>query len=142
SKDIRTGYMPREQGVELVRRHDHVKPRDLARWLEYTGMTEAAFDAIADGFRDPRVWGRENGQWIKDNIWDQELSVVAAQGADIRSQASRRFGDDGMCTALREQDIRPADLMAAKRGCIERDRAFLLDREDRFVRVPCPACES
>lgn len=70
SKDIRAGLITREEGVELVRKYDHVKPRDLARWLSYVGMSEDEFDAIADTFRDPRVWWRENGEWKKDNIWD------------------------------------------------------------------------
>jgi hypothetical protein len=69
-KDIRAGLMSREDGIELVRKMDHVKPRDLKRWLEYTGMKESEFDRIADTFRDPRVWRKENGQWVKDNIWD------------------------------------------------------------------------
>lgn len=73
SKDIRDGYITREQGIELVRKYDHVKPRrDLERWLEYVGMTEEEFDRIADTFRNPRVWRQENGQWVKDNIWDEE----------------------------------------------------------------------
>jgi hypothetical protein len=34
-------------------------------------VTEAEFDRICDGFRDPRVWWRnESGEWQKDNIWD------------------------------------------------------------------------
>ncbi len=71
AKDIRDGYIDRDRGIELVREYDHVKPRrDLERWLEYTGFTEAEFDEVADGFRDARVWRRENGSWIKDNIWD------------------------------------------------------------------------
>jgi hypothetical protein len=71
SKDIRTGYMTRDEGIEMVRKYDHVKPRrDLERWLDYVGMTEAEFDRIADTFRDPRVWRQENGVWVKDNIWD------------------------------------------------------------------------
>ena len=70
SKDIRMGYMTREEGIEMVRKYDHVKPRrDLERWLKYVGMTEAEFDQIADTFRDPRVWRIEDGQWVKDNIW-------------------------------------------------------------------------
>jgi len=70
-KDIRLGYMNRDEGIEMVRKYDHVKPlKDLKRWLEYTGMTEDEFDRIADTFRDPRVWRKENGQWVKDNIWD------------------------------------------------------------------------
>lgn len=71
-KDIRAGLMTREQAVELVRRYDHVKPRDLARWLAYVGMDEAGFDQLADTFRDKRVWSKENGQWVKNNLWDQE----------------------------------------------------------------------
>lgn len=70
TKDIRAGRMTRDEGIEMVRRYDHVKPRrDLERWLDYVDMTEAEFDAIADGFRDPRVWSSEDGHWVKDDIW-------------------------------------------------------------------------
>jgi hypothetical protein len=69
-KDIRAGLMSRDEGIELVRKYDHVKPRDLQRWLDYVSMTEEEFDRIADTFRDPRVWRRKNSEWVKDNIWD------------------------------------------------------------------------
>jgi N-acetyl sugar amidotransferase len=69
-KDIRAGVMTRAQGIERIREHDHVKPRDLFRWLPYVGMSEEEFDATADTFRDPRVWWKDNGQWRKDNLWD------------------------------------------------------------------------
>ncbi|WP_202985521.1 N-acetyl sugar amidotransferase [Thiospirillum jenense] len=69
-KDIRAGLMTREQGIEMVRKYDSVKPRrDLERWLEYVGMSESEFDEICDQFRNPRVWRVEDGQWVKDNIW-------------------------------------------------------------------------
>ena len=71
SKDIRAGIMPRVNGIEMVRKYDHIKPGDLKRWLEYVGMVEVEFDRIADSFRDPRVWRKnKKGQWEKDNIWD------------------------------------------------------------------------
>lgn len=69
-KDVRAGQMTRAQGVELVRQYDPVRPRDLQRWLEYVDMSAEEFDRIADTFRDRRVWHRENGQWVKDNLWD------------------------------------------------------------------------
>lgn len=69
SKDIRSKYMTRAEGVEMVRKMDHVKSSDLARWLEYVDMTEEEFDQIADKFRDPRVWWIKDGQWWKDNVW-------------------------------------------------------------------------
>ena len=71
-KDIRSGKITREEGIELVRQYDHVKPmRDLTRWLDYVGMSEEEFDATCDTFRNPRVWRIEDGQWVKDNIWGE-----------------------------------------------------------------------
>lgn len=71
SKDIRSGYMSRTEGVEIVRKYDHVKPqKDLQRWLEYVDLTETEFDRVCDTFRDKRVWRCENGKWTKDNLWD------------------------------------------------------------------------
>lgn len=74
SKDIRTGYMDRQKGIEMVRKYDSVKPmRDLTRWLDYVGMKESEFDEIADRFRDPRVWTKDaRGNWVKDSIWEFE----------------------------------------------------------------------
>ena len=70
-KDIRTGYMTREEGVELVRKHDHVVSKDLDYWLDYVGMTAEEFWATADTFRDPRVWWIQDGEWWKDNVWGE-----------------------------------------------------------------------
>jgi len=68
--DIREGSLTRDEGIEMVRKYDHVKPRkDLARWLDYVGMCESEFDQTADTFRDPRVWFIEDDQWVKENIW-------------------------------------------------------------------------
>lgn len=75
SKDIRTGYLTREKGIELVRKHDHVVSEDLYYWLDYVGMREEEFWRIADGFRDKRVWRKTAaGAWEKDNIWDSPES--------------------------------------------------------------------
>ena len=69
-KDVRSGAMTREKAIEMVERYDPVKPRkDLERWLDYVGMSEEEFDEVADGFRDPRVWVKdERGEWVKDSI--------------------------------------------------------------------------
>jgi imidazoleglycerol phosphate synthase cyclase subunit len=67
-KDIRAGLMSRAQAIGLVGKYDPVKPRDLKRWLDYTGMTEDEFDCIADTFRDPRVWWMEDGAWTKTDL--------------------------------------------------------------------------
>lgn len=87
-KDIRAGRMTRAQGVEMVRKYDHVKPRrDLERWLDYVGMTEEEFDATADSYRDRRVWRIENSQWVKDNIWGGSSSYGEARQATAPARA-------------------------------------------------------
>jgi imidazoleglycerol phosphate synthase cyclase subunit len=71
SKDIRGGLMSRGQGIGLVEKYDHVRPSDIKRWLNYTGMDEKTFDSIVDTWRDPRVWFRKDGQWCKKNVRDE-----------------------------------------------------------------------
>jgi len=68
SKDIRTGYMTREEGIKMVKIYDHIVSSDLDHWLNYVGMTSEEFWNTADKFRDPRVWWIQNGEWWKDNI--------------------------------------------------------------------------
>ena len=85
-KDIRAGVMARDQGIDMVRKYDHVKPRrDLERWLKYVDMTEKEFDFTCDTFRDRRVWRNENGQWVKDNIWGGR----SAYGPVVTEERSR-----------------------------------------------------
>ncbi len=67
-KDIRSGRLTRNEAVELIRQYDPIKPRDLARWLAYVGMSEDEFDHIADTFRDPRVWALLQDRWVRREI--------------------------------------------------------------------------
>lgn len=70
-KDIRAGKMTRDEAIEIVKKMDHIKSKDLYRWLDYVGWTEDEFDKVADTFRDPRVWWIKDGEWWKDNIWGE-----------------------------------------------------------------------
>lgn len=71
-KDIRRGYMTRAEGIEMVRKYDHVRPSDLDFWLDYVGKDEGWFWHHADGFRSPRVWAKDGkDNWVKQNVWDQ-----------------------------------------------------------------------
>jgi len=68
-KDIRSNKMTRKEAMKIVKKMDHVKSKDLYRWLKYVGWTEKEFDKTADTFRNPRVWWIKNGQWWKNNVW-------------------------------------------------------------------------
>ncbi|MCI0577810.1 MAG: N-acetyl sugar amidotransferase [Chloroflexi bacterium] len=92
SKDIRTGYMTRDEGVEMVRKHDHVVSSDLTHWLDYVEMSEEEFWHTADGFRDWRVWRIENGQWVKDNVWGEPAAYGPVHLTKREVEAFRQKG--------------------------------------------------
>lgn len=74
SKDIRAGLLTRAKAIDLVKKYDHVRPKDLVRWLDYVDMTEDQFDRVCDTFRDPRVWWIKDNEWWKDNLWGEPSS--------------------------------------------------------------------
>jgi len=70
-KDIRSGYLTRKEGIEIVKKYDHVKSSDLYTWLEYVGKDEKWFDNIANSFRSSKVWVKDiYNNYMKKNIWD------------------------------------------------------------------------
>jgi N-acetyl sugar amidotransferase len=91
-KDIRSGLMTRERGIEMVREYDHIKPmRDLQRWLKYVNISEEEFDVICDTFRDKRVWRIENGQWVKDTIWGSSAAYGPVHLSKDKAKAFTSF---------------------------------------------------
>ena len=56
TKDIRLGYMTREEGIEITK-YDHIRlTEDLDRWYKYVNIGEDEFNRVSDTFRDPSVW--------------------------------------------------------------------------------------
>lgn len=157
-KDIRAGIMSRDEGVRMVRRYDHVKPRrDLERWLRYVGMSEEEFDYVCDTFRDPRVWRAVNGEWVKDNIWGEpsaygpthlekrDFAKLKPSARPEPGATSEEAGNPGerMNTAhtpLSEEEIRPDELMEGQAERFARDVARMAAQKHAFVEVGCPAC--
>ncbi len=74
SKDVRANAMTRNEAAHEVLKRDHIKSKDLFRWLDYVGWSEPEFDKIADTFRDPGVWWIRAGEWYKKDIDGVERS--------------------------------------------------------------------
>ena len=56
-KHVHAGRARLDDAIALVLDYARVRPTTaLGRWLGYVGMTEGDFPAVADSFRDPRVW--------------------------------------------------------------------------------------
>lgn len=66
SHEIRDGHISREEAIALVRRYDGEFPKKYFKeFLEYLGITEEHFWAVADSWRSPTVWDKDSdGKWL------------------------------------------------------------------------------
>lgn len=70
SNEIRHGRMTREQGIEMVMKHDHVRPYDFDLFLEKSGMTEPEVLALIEPMRDPSIWVKDSSDvwYVTDHV--------------------------------------------------------------------------
>jgi N-acetyl sugar amidotransferase len=62
---ISYGRMSRAEAVEAVNTHDGILDETCKRgWLDYAGMTEAAFDAAVERFANHDLVHRVDGRWM------------------------------------------------------------------------------
>jgi|SRR5262252_252911 len=65
SVEIRNGRITREEAIDIVRQAgDQTPAEDIAKFCEFTGISEKHFFEIAEGFRNQHVWTRQNGTWV------------------------------------------------------------------------------
>lgn len=63
-RDIRDGYITREEGVNLVRLYDLEFPTKYFRFfLEYTGLDEGSYWKTIDSARSPHLWEKKGSKW-------------------------------------------------------------------------------
>jgi len=72
---IRTGRITREEGIRLVKEHDHkLDKRALKDFLDFVGHTEEEFWNIVENFYNREIFKKVNGQWrLKDTIYKNLL---------------------------------------------------------------------
>lgn len=64
SRDIRWGHIRREEGLRLAKEYDgHCNPDYIKRYCDYIGITVPEFWRVADSFRNPNIWTKENKKW-------------------------------------------------------------------------------
>jgi N-acetyl sugar amidotransferase len=110
ANEIRHGRMSREQGIDMVMEYDHVRPYDMEIFLRQAGMTEDGLMAMIEPMRDPSIWSRQNGAWIRlDHVGNhrRDAGVEAARLKHVQnwrpfeatpSKAAARFQEDGRQT--------------------------------------------
>jgi N-acetyl sugar amidotransferase len=90
AQEIRSGDITRDEGVALVRRFDGEFPERFAaecfrylslperefpaahRHFEQPNVDRAYFDHLADAFRSPHLWRRDDAGWsLRHAVWDE-----------------------------------------------------------------------
>lgn len=77
SLEIRNGRVSRAQAISIVRdAGDQTPMRDIGKFCRFAGISEQQFFAVAERFRNPRIWSkRTDGAWhipeflIEDWSW-------------------------------------------------------------------------
>lgn len=72
---IRTGRITREEGIRLVKEHDHrLDRRALKDFLDFVGHSEEEFWQVVDKFYNKDIFEKVNGQWrLKDPIYNEKI---------------------------------------------------------------------
>lgn len=74
SKFIRYGMISRQEGIELVKQHDHkLDPKALKDFIDFTGYSQREFWEIVDKFYNRDIFEKDrNGEWkLKNPLWSK-----------------------------------------------------------------------
>ena len=64
NRDIRDGFISREEGVELINKYDGEMPKKyFQEVLDYMGISEERYWEVIDAARSPHLWEKVNGEW-------------------------------------------------------------------------------
>lgn len=71
--EIRDGKISREEGIALVQRFDGEFPtKHFQLFLDYTGLSEEDFWAVADSWRGEHLWKKQDNDWkLTKPIWEE-----------------------------------------------------------------------
>jgi len=65
NRDIREGFIDREEGLALMRKYDGEFPKKyFSEVLDYMGITEDRYWEVIDSVRSPHLWDKSNNEWV------------------------------------------------------------------------------
>ncbi|MBU0758597.1 MAG: N-acetyl sugar amidotransferase, partial [Nanoarchaeota archaeon] len=68
-REIRLKRLTREEGINLVKKYQDLKPQKLKLFLDWLGITERDFYYFINQFRNPRIWEKNKKGWVlKDSV--------------------------------------------------------------------------
>lgn len=69
--EIRDGKITREEGIALVKRFDHERPKKYYKeFLEYCSITNEEVEEIIDSWRSEHLWLKDGNEWkLRHTVW-------------------------------------------------------------------------
>jgi N-acetyl sugar amidotransferase len=116
SREIRLKRMTREEGIQEILKYASKKPKDLEIFLKWIDMTEQEFMSLADRYRDPNIWKKNNAgeYYLIDSVAQQpNNSGVDAARLTITGDKNYRL------TGAQEPDPFPDKYLLMGRGYID-----------------------
>jgi len=101
SREIRLRRLIREDGIELVKRYEGIKPRDMEIFLDWAKITEDELYECINRFRDRRIWHKnEYHEWqLLDSVANhrndfgvEELRLLKVEDCNFMLTPSREPG--------------------------------------------------
>ena len=128
SMEIRHGRMTREEGIEMVKKYDHVRPSSLDVYLDFLGITEEEFNAWIEPMRDEEIWEKgSDGTWrTKDSVANHvnDPNVEKAR-VPLVAEEDRTFGKNNEGFYWRD-DLASQERVNRARKAKEEDRNFVV----------------
>jgi N-acetyl sugar amidotransferase len=69
--EIRDGKISRDEGVALVKRFDHERPKKYySEFLDYCSITNEEVEEVLDSWRSEHLWDKSSGEWkLRFTVW-------------------------------------------------------------------------
>ncbi len=80
TREIRFGRLSREEGLQLVRKHELCRPRYVKLFADWLGITENALEFIIDQHRNPLYWDQVAPREWKFKGW----STMHGEDTDLK----------------------------------------------------------
>lgn len=88
--EIRHGRMTREEGIEMVMKHDHVRPRDMDIFLRENNMCEEELLVMIEPMRDPAIWEKDGNSWKRKDHVGNHINDLRADKIRLPLKENRR----------------------------------------------------
>lgn len=75
AREVREGYITREEAISLVKKYDNEFPKKyFTDFLDFTGLSENEFFEIADMWRNENIWRKKTTSSKKGEDWEKKTS--------------------------------------------------------------------